>query len=93
MSEEYNKEIEKAVQLVIQSPTLIGIMLKNYDQMVKEKSNMQNLELPYWCYGFCCAEPGNEKDFLDALSEQKLDTIEFSENTTNENNGGRLWKN
>lgn len=81
MSEEYNKEIEKTAEIVMQSPTLLKNILRNYDKLVKERSNTSNLELPYWCYGFCCAEPENEKEIIKAIAE-------FSANATNGKNGG-----
>ena len=88
MSKEYNQGIENAVEIVMQSPKLLGIILKNYDKLVKEKNNMSNLELPYWCYGFCCADEGNEKEFLEVLADEKLDTIKSAANATNGKNGG-----
>lgn len=33
-------------------------VLRSYDRLVKEKNGCENLELPYWCYGFC----GNDKN-------------------------------
>lgn len=63
MSKEYDKEIEKMVQIAIQNPNLLGIILKNYDKLVKEKDNMSNLELPYWCYGWCRIEKTNDLKF------------------------------
>lgn len=77
MSKEYNQEIEKAVEIVMQSPKLLVIILKNYDKLVKEKNNMSNLELPYWCYGFGRSDSDSEKEILEIIA-----------NATNGKNGG-----
>lgn len=68
MSEEYNKEIEKAAENAIQNPKLLEAVLKNYDELVKEKNNMNNLDLPYWCYGFGRADADSEKELLEIIA-------------------------
>lgn len=64
---DYEKEIDKMMDILKDYPETLRKMLINYDSLVKEKCGQTDLPLPYWCYGFCGSEsldeivkPGNK---------------------------------
>lgn len=50
---DYEKEINRMVEVLKDSPENLRKILINYDELVKEKCGQKDLELPYWCYCFC----------------------------------------
>lgn len=55
-SREYEDQIIINASLLKDNEEALKQVLRNYDQLVKEKNGQENLELPYWCYGFCSTE-------------------------------------
>lgn len=51
----YTREILSSVEHIIEEKdySQLFAIMKNYDTLVKERSNNVNdMKLPYWCYGF-----------------------------------------
>lgn len=53
---DYEKEINKRADYLKESPEELKTILRNYDELLKEKYGQTDLPLPYWCYGFCGSE-------------------------------------
>lgn len=57
---DYEKEIDKMMDILKDYPEALRKMLINYDKLVKARCNQTDLVLPYWCYGFCGCESLDE---------------------------------
>lgn len=52
-SKRYEDAIIASVCILKNNEEALKQVLRNYDRLVKEKNGSENLDLPYWCYGFC----------------------------------------
>lgn len=51
---EYQAALEMACKQLIERPEALQAVLVQYDNLVKQANGgCENMELPYWCYGFC----------------------------------------
>lgn len=51
---EYQAALETACKQLIERPEALQAVLVQYDNLVKQANGgCENMELPYWCYGFC----------------------------------------
>lgn len=52
-SKRYEDAIIASVCILKNNEEALKQVFRNYDRLVKEKNGSENLDLPYWCYGFC----------------------------------------
>lgn len=51
---EYQAALEMACKQLIERPEALQAVLVQYDNLVKQANGgCKDMELPYWCYGFC----------------------------------------
>lgn len=51
---EYQAALEMACKQLTERPEALQAVLVQYDNLVKQANGgCENMELPYWCYGFC----------------------------------------
>lgn len=64
---DYEKEIEKMADFLMDNPDTLRAILRNYDWIVKGKTAQRDLPLPYWCY-CCCGS--NEEEMIKNIGKE-----------------------
>ena len=49
---DYKEQIDFACKTLVENPETLKPILIQYDNLVKQSMNYENMELPYWCYGW-----------------------------------------